>query len=364
MKKIVFLDQYNTSGGAQTILVNLVRFALELNYEVEVWLPNGYYLQSQFKDEPRIHFKRIQTPTLPFRRRSFMNHVYWIFYSLLFLRHFSKLKKVDFIYVNGPRLSLAAILISLFYPAKFFYHLHLIHSPIENLIFKLAKVMPRTEYLFFASDYLRHNFDGNKRHKKSVVFNGFLSTQFSALPYVNRFNIFHSNEIRGLNIMLLARVYQGKGHDLFLKLAADFPQHNFYIIGNAADPSYYDMLRSRATTNVVFTYTDYVPTLINDLGIHVSVTPSIVAESFGLSPIESMALSCLSIVSDKGNLPYQAEKTGSWVFSDYEQLKKMIQRIEAMDHSVLHKISRDQYESTKRYYALNIAKAFFEKHVC
>jgi glycosyltransferase involved in cell wall biosynthesis len=364
MKKIVFLDQYNASGGAQTILVNLIRFALDLGYDVEVWLPNGYYIQSQFVDESRVHFKRIHSPTLPFDRRSFINHLYWVFYSVFFIRHLPKLKKVDFIYVNGPRLSLATIMISLFYPAKFYYHLHLLHSKIENLIFKLAMIMPRTKYLFFASDYLLHNFDGHKKNKRAVIYNGFLSSQFSALSYVNRFNVLHSDQVIGLNIMLLARVYKGKGHDLFLKLAADFPHHKFYIIGNAADPNYYDMLKSRATKNVVFTCTDNVPALIEQLGIHISITPSLVAESFGLSPIESMSMSCLSIVSDKGNLPFQAEKTGSWVFSDYEDLMKMISRIERMDAVALQKITQEQYDSTRGYYAIDMAKEFFGKHVC
>ena len=363
MKKIVFLDQYNTSGGGQTILVNLIYFALDFGFKVEVWIPKGAYFQHVFKDESRIQIKEIDSPTLNFARKGFINHIYWIIYSFSFLRHLPKLKGADIIYVNGPRLSLAAIILSIVHPGKYYYHLHLLHTGMEKAIFKLARKMPRTEYLFFGSEFILERFDSKAKHFKSIVFNGFLSAHFSLLPFVPRFNSLNTTSGSYLNFMLLARVYEGKGHDLFLKLAADFPKYKFYIIGETVDQHYYKMLKSKATSNVFFTYSDDVSKLVNGLNINISIMSSMVEESFGLASIESMAMSCLTIVSDKGNLPYQAQNTGSWVFSNYEQVKSMIERIETMDDAEINSICHEQYLATKRYYDFTMAKEQFGKLV-
>lgn len=361
MGKIVFLDQYNQSGGGQTILVSLIQFALDAGFKVELWVPKGDYFQKTFKGNSRISFREITSPTLNFNRKGFINHIYWFFYSVSFLRHLLWLRNVNYVYVNGPRLSLAVILLSIFRPAKYYYHLHLLHTGVENTIFKLARMMPRTAYLFFGSEFILNRFEYKRRHPKSIVFNGFLSQRFTALPYIPRFNTLNLSIPKRFNFMLLARVYEGKGHYLFLKLAADFPAHQFFVIGKPVDQQYYDMLKSQATPNVIFSYSDDVPALINELNIHISIMPSIVEESFGLSSIESMAMSCLNIVSDKGNLPYQAQMTGSWVFSDYEQLKQLVGRIDSMDPAELNKVSFEQFQATKKNYGFESAKDLFAR---
>jgi glycosyltransferase involved in cell wall biosynthesis len=359
MKKIVFLDQYNQSGGGQTILVNLIQFALDAGFEVELWIPKGDYFQMRFNHDHRVIFKEIKSPTLNFSRKGLANHIYWVFYSFFFLRYLSGFKKVDYVYVNGPRLSLAVMLSSIFHPAKYYYHLHLLHTRVENAIFKMARMMPRTKYLIFGSEFILNRFKKNSSHSKYFLFNGFLSSHFSNLSYVSRFHTYHSGVSKSLNIMLLGRVYDGKGHGLFLKLAADFPSHQFYIIGKPVEQQYYNQLKSQATKNVVFSYADDVSSLVDKFDIHVSIMPSLVEESFGLSSIESMAMSCLTIVSDKGNLPYQAKITGSWVFSDYEHLKQLLQRIETMDPDELNKISFVQLQATRRNFGYETAKELF-----
>jgi glycosyltransferase involved in cell wall biosynthesis len=222
-------------------------------------------------------------------------------------------------------------------------------------------MMPRTEYLFFGSEFILKRFNKKNKYSKSVLFNGFLSPHFASLPYISRFLTFHSSIPKQLNIMLLARVYEGKGHQLFLKLAADFPMHQFFIIGKPVDQQYYSRLKSEATKNVVFSYSDNVPSLVNELNIHVAILPSLVAESFGLSSIESMAMSCLSVVSDKGNLPYQAQTTGSWVFSDYQHLRQLVENIESMDPAELNNICLKQFQATKKFYGFETAKDLFVK---
>ncbi|MFN9711272.1 MAG: glycosyltransferase, partial [Bacteroidota bacterium] len=186
---------------------------------------------------------------------------------------------------------------------------------------------------------------------------------YSGIPYYSVFNRAFNNEVKSFNIMLLARVYRGKGHDLFLRLASDFPQHKFFIIGQSENPDYYKELYDSATSNVQFVGGGDIYALVRDLEMQISITPSIVEESFGLVPIESMAMSCLSIVSDRGNLPNISKKTGAWLFSTYDELKNMILKIEGMTYAELDMISKSQYYATMSHYDYQHAKILFANNL-
>ena len=358
-QKIVFLDQYNNIGGGQTILVNLVKFCLDLGYEIEIWIPKGGYIQSQLSSfQHLIKYREINIPQLNNSSKNIRDISKMIYFSLCFSKYIKFLKKVDKVYINGPRLALAGMLTSLFTHKQYFYHVHLIHSPIEKIIFNLAQNLPFTKKVILGSDFIANNYYHShlvlSRHKKATIFNGFLGREYNHLEFEDRFlEGDQHNDRNRYNIMLHGRISPEKGQDIFLKLAKDFPQHNFYIIGFPSNTEYYHQLREDAPANIIFDKTTNVPELVKKLNIHFSISPSVCEEAFGLSPLEAMACSCISLVSHRGNYVNTAQHTNAVLFDDYQDLRSKLQFLLSNNKQELSQIAYEQYCNTIEKYNLS-----------
>ena len=258
VKKIIFLDQYNKIGGGQTILVNLVKFCIQAGYEVEVWIPQGSYIQSKLNHfNHQIKYKEIQIPQLNNSSKNILDLIRFTWFSISFTKYIKDLKRVDKIYINGPRLALAAIITSFFTQNDYYYHLHLVHSQLEKIIFNIAQNLTSTKKILLGSEFISQNYYHShlilKNQVKTEVFSGFLSQEYHHLDFENRF----AEKVTGYNIMLHGRISPEKGQDIFINLAHDFSVHDFYIIGSPSNLSYYNTLRKMAPANIFFDQTQY-----------------------------------------------------------------------------------------------------------
>jgi hypothetical protein len=64
-----------------------------------------------------------------------------------------------------------------------------------------------------------------------------------------------------------------------------------------------------------------------------------------------MACSCATIVSDKGELPNIAKRTGAWVFRDHGELEKSVVRLMSFDEIELGYLVKSQYDAAKSIYS-------------
>jgi glycosyltransferase involved in cell wall biosynthesis len=112
------------------------------------------------------------------------------------------------------------------------------------------------------------------------------------------------------------------------------------------------------------TYTGEVrdlPVFLERKRVQISLIPSRWEEPFGLAAIESMAASCLTVVSDRGMLPIIAERTGAFYFRDTIELESILERIEAMSAAErAERVRRQQGEVIRQFGAALFRRHFVE----
>ena len=93
-----------------------------------------------------------------------------------------------------------------------------------------------------------------------------------------------------------------------------------------------------------------VPTKVRQLKAQICVVPSRCNESFGLSAIEGMALSCLTLVRNKGGLKEIAAQTKALTFTSDNELTTILQQLEAKKSNKILSLAYDQYTATMAVY--------------
>ena len=112
-----------------------------------------------------------------------------------------------------------------------------------------------------------------------------------------------------MTVALIGRVSPVKGQDVLPKLARRFPDLRFVMIGPVTEENrpFFDSLFADAPANLVYGgETDDLLRTLDQYDVELSLVPSRWDEPFGLVSIESMAASCLTLVSNRGMLPHIA----------------------------------------------------------
>jgi glycosyltransferase involved in cell wall biosynthesis len=234
---------------------------------------------------------------------------------------------------------------------------HLCHSRIEKLIFAIIALSPSTHKIVIASSYIRDDFFRSvpwlKNSRRFSVLENCLDTTFAGLPFLDRFQ----NEKQAFTVALIGRVSPEKGHDILPRLARRFPSVRFVIIGRTL-PEQHDFLKSLLADklpNLVYLgETSQLSKLLEEQRVQFSIVPSRWEEPFGLTSIESMAASCITLVSRKGMLPFIAEQTGALCFENDGQLESMLEQSFASDSCTLRKQAHNQYDNVHARFNVNI----------
>jgi glycosyltransferase involved in cell wall biosynthesis len=173
-----------------------------------------------------------------------------------------------------------------------------------------------------------------------------LSSEFSRLEFQDRFG---RQPLQ--RIAFIGRLEPGKGVESIVNAALVLPQLDFHIWGDSyhAGAEYRQRLEAGAPVNVTFHgHTANVPDTINKHNIQVIIVPSIAEEAFGLAAIESMAMSCLTLVRPSGAL---AELGGiALTFSMDSDLISLLNLWRAAGYAQLLKQVRKQYDFAQGKY--------------
>jgi len=356
---ILFVDQYREVAGGQVVLQALIKNATEKGFRVGLLAPMGGGLEAAISSHwgSTVTLHDLKQLDLEDGRKGPRDVVRLLRYCFYVLTLWRVVAGYGVIYVNGCRVAPAFLLLSFFLPfRRWFYHIHLCHTLIEKLIFVVISLAPTTSQVVMASNYIRDDFFGAvpylKKSKRFAVLENCLGPAFNDLPPRDRFR---KGKV-GLTVALIGRVSPEKGHDVLPRLARRFPSVRFVIIGRTMPDhrDYLDKLLAEKLPNLEYLgETSHLPQTLEEHQIQFSIVPSRWEEPFGLTSIESMAASCITLVSHRGMLPAIAERTGAICFSDDDHLERILEQIFNFDVSTLQLLVQNQYESVHSNFNIN-----------
>ncbi len=353
--KCLFLDQYSKIGGGQTVLLNILHAALDAGHQVTAMFPVGGELEKKVRleFEDRVRIVPIREPQLTSGRKHLLDYMKMTLYTLYFLKFSGLFRNHELIYINGARLYFPALVLSHWTKSRMFYHVHLVHSRTEQRL--LARILRdgNTDSVVVNSQYVYEQFiasdpEAAKNQKLRMIENSF-SPAYSKLSFQNRFQ-----KPGDLNVAVIGRVSPEKGQDILLQLAPKFPMIHFYVIGNPdfTEPKFLERLKENAVPNILyFGKAENLEETIRQIPIHVSLVPSRWPEPFGLVAIESMALSCITIVSGTGELKNIAERTSALQYDSITSLEKLLLRLQKADPGELRNLAYRQFQSVMENYS-------------
>ncbi len=284
-----------------------------------------------------------------------MDKLKYMLFSMYFVKLLPLMKEHDLIYVNGPRYYFPVWMASWFIQKQFVYHIHLDHNVAEKRLIRRIAHSKKTHALIANSSFIYERLLSFDRrlgtNKKLITVENSLPPLLSSLPFCNRFG-----RTSDIHIAIIGRISQAKGQDIVLQLAPHYPSCSFFLIGESEEP-YTQNLRSRIPSNVILhpATEDFINT-INALSVQYSLVPSRIPESFGMVAIESMAASCITIVSGAGELANIASRTSCFVYDSLESLIKMLDDLFQKGSEELEQIARQQYAKTKEHYGFKAFK--------
>jgi glycosyltransferase involved in cell wall biosynthesis len=358
-KRILLVDQFGKITGGQVVLQALISAAHDGGYSVGVLAPMGGTLESTLRATwgDKVDLFHLDEPRFTSGRKGIRDVVRMAAYCGYVLRFWRLVSGYDAVYVNGGRLALPFFLLSLLTKMpRWFYHVHLCHSGIEKRLLALVAASSRTSHVIMASSYIRDEFaraNGvfSQNSNVSVVQNC-LVHPFNDLAERDRF----TGDAGPLTVALIGRVSPVKGHDVLPGLARRFPDLRFVVIGSVAEENraFFDGLFADAPANLVYggETGDLLGTL-DEYNVQLSLVPSRWDEPFGLVSIESMAASCLTLVSNRGMLPHIARTTGAFCFQSDAELVEMLERFRTAPRSLLQRLAREQYQKAQRFFGFD-----------
>jgi glycosyltransferase involved in cell wall biosynthesis len=355
---ILFVDQGREIAGGQVVMLSLIKTAREKGFRVGVLAPMGGGLEATLESSwgPSVARYDLKQLDLQNGRKGPRDLFRLIIYCFYVLRFWRVAAGYHVIYVNGCRVAPAFVILSFLLPRhRWFYHMHLCHSRLEKLILVAISLVPTTRQIVMASSYIRDDFFQSvpwwKNSRRFVVLENALDATFDNLSPLDRFK-----EQRDLTVALIGRVSPEKGHDVLPRLARRFPSVRFLIIGRTTPEhqGFLDSLFAEKLPNLIYLgETSRLPALLQEQGVQFSIVPSRWEEPFGLTSIESMAASCITLVSRKGMLPLIAERTGAICFQDDDHLERLLEQIFAFNPPTLRLLARNQYDSVHAHFGLN-----------
>ena len=347
----LLVDQYREIGGGQAVFLQVMDALVAGGARVEAATPGGGGLERAIRSRfSGVQHRAIDELALTAGHKGLADVARLASYSASFLRHFDA-RGFDHIYVNGPRLFPAFLAIASTTRAKFTYHLHIDHSPVEKALIAALLHHPRTHAVLVNSPFIRERLEQTlgplARSQKLVLLENALTREQSKLPFESRFD-------GPLRAVVVGRVVPEKGHATVIELAQRHPQIEFHILGDAdfGERAFLDSLRARAGKNV--TFHGSVPDVhaaIRELGAQLNLVPSAWDEPFGLVAIEGMAMSCLTLTSGRGGLGDISRRTGALVCESIDAWSRALGDLERAPREQLASQARAQHDAVLAAYA-------------
>ena len=356
-KRILLVDQFGEITGGQVVLQALISVAHDGGFSVGILAPMGGALESTLRAVwgDKVDLFHLDEPRFTSGRKGLRDVVRMVAYCWYVLRFWRLVSGYDAVYVNSGRLALPFFLLSkLTKKPRWYYHVHLCHSGIEKRLLAFVAGSKRTSHFVLASNFIRDEFaraSGVFRKKSNVsVVQSCLVHPFNDLAERDRF----TGDTGPLTVALIGRVSPVKGQDVLPGLARRFSDLRFVMIGAVTDENrpFFDSLFADAPANLVYGgETDDLLRTLDEYNVQLSLVPSRWDEPFGLVSIESMAASCLTLVSNRGMLPQIARTTGAFCFQSDAELVEMLDHFRTAPRALLHRLAREQYRKAQRCFS-------------
>ena len=316
---ILFIDQFGVMGGAQTVLLSLLRAALTVDDSVCVLAPGDGALEAEIAQrfENRVRFVACEEPRMQRGAKGFGDILSVLGYAWRFRRHLSLLRSADLVYVNGTRQLPVLLLLAPWFGKPALYHIHTEFGRLEKLAVKLAAHWPNTRGLVSNSIFV-----ASRLGVASMIIENALDERFASLPFLDRF----TGQSPPFRAAVIGTLAPQKGQDVAARSVRELPIM-LHLIGAPA-PGTEEWLKALEQDGPILVgVTDNVPAVFDCLAIQLNLVPSVWEEAFGLVAIEGMACSAITIVSGRGGLAKIASDTGALVAADQETLTATLARL-------------------------------------
>ncbi len=324
-RRILFLEQFGEMGGGQTVLMSLVHAAQAIGASVTILAPGGGTLERTIGEQfaGSVAFVSCPEPRLAHGRKGLADIVRLAAYGWRFRRYLNLLRQQDVIYLNGPRHLPHMLIYALLTRARQICHVHLDHSGTEKRLLRLAARWPARFHLVANSGFVINALRAPAG--QVTLLENALGRDFGALAFDDRF----TDASPSWTAAVIGTVRPEKGQDIAIAACGARTDIVLRILGRDADDAAEWIATLRASPgNILFDGpTSDVAEAIKNLGIQFSLVPSRRDESFGLVAIESMASSCITIVSGRGGLAEIAQQTGALVAADAPALAETLNRL-------------------------------------
>jgi len=351
-RRIAFLDQYASCGGGQKILLALMREAEQSGWRTSAYLPLGQELEVLARrDCPGTELHHI--PELPLNqgRKNIVDALQLLAHMARMLaQHGGKLRRNDILYVNGPRLLPHVLTLAKFSDCRICCHVHLDHSGPERHLLRLIAAHASTSAVVVPSHFIRERlceFSPVFADPRVMILETGMGPEWD-LPFEDRFEGRPPN-----SVAVVGRLSREKGQDALRGAAVRMPETTFHLLGDSdfASASYRLELETTMPPNVrLHGKVRDVPATLRSLGVQFMVIPSRCNEAFGLSAVEGMAASCLTLVRNRGGLAEIAANTGALTFDSDEDLTRLLLELRQRTGQELAETARAQYASTQARY--------------
>jgi glycosyltransferase involved in cell wall biosynthesis len=251
---------------------------------------------------------------------------------------------------------LAGFLASFLLPGQSIFHIRIDHSRIEKRLIALIRSSGRNSRVIFNSPYLLRSFLEDTATpagagRLSVIENS-LYPPFSDRPFVDRFK--HTGP--RLVIGIFGRICPEKGQDIAGALVNACQAVVIHLVGfcDPADREFLDAILQAGGGRITHRdFSDDLPGTVEELGIQASIVPSRWNEAFGLVAIESMAMSLITFVSDRGMLPEIAAATGALCHESPQRLIEQVAEVCGMNYESRRELARVQHQAAVARYNFN-----------
>jgi glycosyltransferase involved in cell wall biosynthesis len=353
---VLFLDQYADLGGGQRSLLALLRIALDAGLRTALLAPGGGPLESAVEQmtRGRVEFYPLPEAGMAKGAKGLGDALALFAYTAQLLPVLSRLRDFDVRYYNGPHAFLAGLIASRMFKGRSIYHVRIDYSRLGKWILWFIIRLSRNNTVIFNSHYLREvyaRFDpATADSPRVMVLENCLYPPFNNLPFEDRFIGSNGN----LKAAVFGRVCPEKGQDRIVMAVQECPFLNVLLVGKCedADRSYRDRIVADGGGRIShMEFVDDVPALVSGECIQISIVPSRWNEAFGLVAIESMAMSCLTIVSDRGMLRDIARRTGASVFATDGELASLLQPLADASSRDLARLARAQHQRVMKEFS-------------
>ena len=337
---ILFLDQSGDKvGGGQVILLDIMeKLRASGLWNVFISVPNtGKYtdiLEQRGFDYycfPSWQPFSTGTMTFPEMFRMVMSSIRSTFYLSRKVKEWG----IDLIYCNGGRTFLNGAFLSLLFPMKIFFHLHLILENRQKPGVTMLGLLPSVKSIIAVSNTLENQYKGDAVYKKITIVANWVSPIFFEVPLIKREAKFKAP----LRIGVVGQISKGKGQWTILEGFDHSPTVlplQLFIYG---DPLASEQEEWKKFNDKIEALTEKGWD-IHNVGfqldtvkiydhIDILIIPSIVPEAFGLTAIEAMAREVIVIANKSGALVeiIQDKKNGLlYEAKEYGELIELLKR--------------------------------------